>query len=306
MPYSPGELLFWAILIAIVLAITFSLDRKATSTVYTIAPTPDQLSRPIDLLADLPMPTSNRTVDDEVEYRLLQAWYEEGYLKSSRWQKKREILHNRAGHRCERCGASEDLHIHHLTYERLRYERSDDLKVLCKTCHTLAHDDDRDLRLDFGCIRLVLPPRQPSPRMSPRPEPRKDGAANTLGFVILIVALLALALLLATALRDELSGPLKKHSALGALRQKQLRYDRQSRVVEYLKVSRAAPRDTARHGMFDSINHWKTGSAGEESDGATRIGNSRCAPPKLRTVTRTSSLRSRCRTSSDPVCCRVL
>jgi hypothetical protein len=61
------------------------------------------------------------------------------YLNSPQWgQRRREAL-RRAGYRCIECGATEGLEVHHLTYERLGYERPEDLTVLCNPCHAKEH-----------------------------------------------------------------------------------------------------------------------------------------------------------------------
>jgi len=63
----------------------------------------------------------------------------EKYLKSSTWRKKREQLFALRGKRCESCSSENLLQIHHLTYERIFNESLDDLKILCKGCHSNAH-----------------------------------------------------------------------------------------------------------------------------------------------------------------------
>lgn len=45
----------------------------------------------------------------------------------------------RAGNRCEQCGATSMLSVHHLTYNNLGKEHPEDLRVLCQTCHDKAH-----------------------------------------------------------------------------------------------------------------------------------------------------------------------
>lgn len=65
-------------------------------------------------------------------------WYPV-YLRSSHWQKTRAAAIKKAGHKCEDCGVSGDLQVHHLTYKRLRAELPEDLRVLCGVCHCKAH-----------------------------------------------------------------------------------------------------------------------------------------------------------------------
>jgi len=47
------------------------------------------------------------------------------------------------GFKCQRCGVTHKLQVHHLTYEHLYNERLGDLQVLCKSCHPLADEARR-------------------------------------------------------------------------------------------------------------------------------------------------------------------
>jgi 5-methylcytosine-specific restriction endonuclease McrA len=64
------------------------------------------------------------------------------YLKSKKWAKKRRKALFKAKHKCECCGATEELHVHHLSYKRLGKEPLSDLKVLCRNCHCNVHEND--------------------------------------------------------------------------------------------------------------------------------------------------------------------
>ena len=59
------------------------------------------------------------------------------YMKSGRWFRFRDRILKRSGHKCEECKRPDNLQVHHLTYERLGYEKSQDVKVLCAFCHSL-------------------------------------------------------------------------------------------------------------------------------------------------------------------------
>jgi hypothetical protein len=69
------------------------------------------------------------------------------YINSFDWYLKRRKALERAGHKCERCHATEDvgLEVHHLTYERLGDENDEDLLVVCKPCHKIE-DRKREQR----------------------------------------------------------------------------------------------------------------------------------------------------------------
>lgn len=51
------------------------------------------------------------------------------------------------GKKCERCPATSDLELHHLTYERFGREGPRDLEILCPSCHDRA-DRERVAELE--------------------------------------------------------------------------------------------------------------------------------------------------------------
>lgn len=61
------------------------------------------------------------------------------YLASEHWQKARKRALTRAENRCQICNQTDQLDVHHRTYERLGRERPMDLTVLCHRCHALFH-----------------------------------------------------------------------------------------------------------------------------------------------------------------------
>lgn len=63
----------------------------------------------------------------------------ERYLNSPEWEARRQAALRRDGHRCTGCSATERLHVHHLTYERVGHERLTDLMTLCHVCHAREH-----------------------------------------------------------------------------------------------------------------------------------------------------------------------
>lgn len=44
------------------------------------------------------------------------------------------------GKKCERCGSTKRIEVHHKTYVRLCNEKSTDLEVLCNLCHAKEHN----------------------------------------------------------------------------------------------------------------------------------------------------------------------
>jgi hypothetical protein len=65
--------------------------------------------------------------------------YEAYIHTSSAWRGKRNGALRNANYRCERCGSSDRLHVHHKTYVRFRDEVPGDLEVLCEACHFTHH-----------------------------------------------------------------------------------------------------------------------------------------------------------------------
>jgi len=64
-------------------------------------------------------------------------------LTRTEWKARREQILELDGYKCVRCNNREDLHVHHIRYERGRmpWEHKDhDLVTLCEQCHTVWHN----------------------------------------------------------------------------------------------------------------------------------------------------------------------
>lgn len=61
------------------------------------------------------------------------------YLESPHWQAFKEWALLARGRRCEMCGRSDQVDVHHLSYLRRGHERLDDVQVLCRDHHRQAH-----------------------------------------------------------------------------------------------------------------------------------------------------------------------
>lgn len=66
------------------------------------------------------------------------------YLKSKKWQWKRNLVLKQHGSICKICESTKQIHIHHKRYENsggsiLGRERTSDLVPLCSSCHSLWH-----------------------------------------------------------------------------------------------------------------------------------------------------------------------
>lgn len=86
--------------------------------------------------------------------RLRQLGYADypAYLRSPHWQRIRALYKE-----CTLepqdciCGATEGLHLHHMTYERIGAENLGDLTPLCANCHNMIHvlEQRGEIGLDF-------------------------------------------------------------------------------------------------------------------------------------------------------------
>ena len=63
------------------------------------------------------------------------------YLRSEEWQQKRRAVLLRAKFICEKCSHEQATEVHHLTYERIFFERLEDLMAICGRCHSQLHSD---------------------------------------------------------------------------------------------------------------------------------------------------------------------
>src|SRR5690349_356114 len=61
------------------------------------------------------------------------------YLQSDHWKNLRARKIREKGSRCERCGSSVRIQIHHRSYERFPNCPLSDLEVLCRVCHRKEH-----------------------------------------------------------------------------------------------------------------------------------------------------------------------
>jgi len=63
----------------------------------------------------------------------------QNYINSYEWRQKALAAKKFAGNKCQECGYTKNLEVHHLSYDNLYRERYCDVKVLCKrSCHRIA------------------------------------------------------------------------------------------------------------------------------------------------------------------------
>jgi 5-methylcytosine-specific restriction endonuclease McrA len=63
------------------------------------------------------------------------------YLKSEHWINFKKESLNFLGHKCQRCGSTRKVIIHHKTYINRGHEALADVEALCKRCHQIEHLD---------------------------------------------------------------------------------------------------------------------------------------------------------------------
>jgi 5-methylcytosine-specific restriction endonuclease McrA len=62
------------------------------------------------------------------------------YINSDAWREFKASIIAERGKACESCLATpQSLDLHHLTYARFKNERREDVKLLCRKCHTAVH-----------------------------------------------------------------------------------------------------------------------------------------------------------------------
>jgi hypothetical protein len=62
------------------------------------------------------------------------------YIHSKQWQRKRNERLALDRKQCVLCFSMTNLHVHHVTYERLFKEKMSDLMTVCKECHEIIHN----------------------------------------------------------------------------------------------------------------------------------------------------------------------
>jgi hypothetical protein len=105
----------------------------------------------------------------DMTFKQLYAWY----ISSETWRALRERCLKRDKRTCQCCGATEDLHVHHLTYERFTHEILSDLITVCETCHDYIHRQAREnprLTLEEATRRAI---RERRKRRAMRQQRRK-------------------------------------------------------------------------------------------------------------------------------------
>lgn len=102
----------------------------------------------------------------------------EAYLKSVRWRALRDKVLKRDSWKCTECRSKYNLHAHHLTYDRVGEEQLEDLKTLCRKCHSARHKGDLIIKLIKLCCERFLS-QKPSEDYNPFHFPQCHGCGKT-------------------------------------------------------------------------------------------------------------------------------
>jgi 5-methylcytosine-specific restriction endonuclease McrA len=95
------------------------------------------LATALTSLATLRQQSRNEVIVSLLTKALRESYKE--YLTSDAWKAKRKAVLIRDGLRCQLCGHDKNLHVHHITYERIYVEDLEDLITVCQRCHENVH-----------------------------------------------------------------------------------------------------------------------------------------------------------------------
>lgn len=80
-------------------------------------------------------------IDHDQNQLTMFMWCKAEYLTSKEWKLKRIQVKDRDNHACQICGATKDLHVHHMSgYNLIPNEPISCLITLCSICHKDQHD----------------------------------------------------------------------------------------------------------------------------------------------------------------------
>ena|SRR5271167_3798758 len=106
--------------------------------------TPPQRKKfpPSGVVRELPQ-TPTQSVRNEQRVQDLRTMPYLDYLRTPEWEARRQQVLERDGHRCRVCNGTEQLNVHHRTYERRGDEDLNDLTTLCRSCHEYFHHREK-------------------------------------------------------------------------------------------------------------------------------------------------------------------
>lgn len=68
------------------------------------------------------------------------------YINGKKFRELRKLVFERDGYKCQLCNSSENLTVHHKTYDNLYNEENhlEDLITLCYICHCAIHKNKKN------------------------------------------------------------------------------------------------------------------------------------------------------------------
>ena len=90
--------------------------------------------------------TKLRSQLNEGDLDLLRSMSYRDFLATEYWKIVREYKMYKQGYKCQLCSAKGNLNVHHRNYEfrGREYAHMEDLIVLCESCHSKYHDDNKN------------------------------------------------------------------------------------------------------------------------------------------------------------------
>jgi hypothetical protein len=85
-------------------------------------------------------PSAAATTSRHLTSETIRAMGYHAYLATPEWKRTRARALTRAAYRCQLCGNSDRLEVHHNHYGNLGNEADNDLIVLCRDCHGVFHE----------------------------------------------------------------------------------------------------------------------------------------------------------------------
>jgi hypothetical protein len=70
------------------------------------------------------------------------------FLNSRCWKEQKKRKKDSVLSRCQRCGLSESLEVHHINYRFLFDCTNEDLELICYICHKNHHQKDFSVKLE--------------------------------------------------------------------------------------------------------------------------------------------------------------
>lgn len=77
------------------------------------------------------------------------------YINSIYWARRKDEWYSKNLKICYACSSEDNIHLHHMYYGRLGFERDEDLVSLCGKCHQSLHDKYGTSNLRENTIKFI-------------------------------------------------------------------------------------------------------------------------------------------------------